>query len=72
LNITNKIFVRQRNIYAKAMKANRLHIGVVLSELSKDFIDEDLMKEAKIRSLGIESTVLAHYVILRSEFHSNL
>ncbi len=54
------------------MKANRLHIGIVLSELSNDFIDEDLMKEAKIRSLGIESTVLAHYVILRSEFHSNL
>tara|TARA_X000000368_G_scaffold396890_1_gene365522 strand:+ start:153 stop:317 length:165 start_codon:yes stop_codon:yes gene_type:complete len=54
------------------MKANRLHIGVVLSELSNDFIDEDLMKEAKIRCLGIKSTVLAHYIILRSEFHSNL
>ena len=54
------------------MKANRLHIGVVLSELSKDYIDEDLMKEAKIRNIGIESTVLAHYVILRAEFHSNL
>tara|TARA_B100000579_G_scaffold155411_1_gene126437 strand:- start:588 stop:752 length:165 start_codon:yes stop_codon:yes gene_type:complete len=54
------------------MKANRLHIGVVLSELSIDFIDEDLMEEAKIRSSGIESTVLAHYIILRSEFHSNL
>ena len=54
------------------MKANRLHIGVVLSELSNDCIDEELMKEAIIRSLGIESTVLAHYLILRSEFHSNL
>ena len=53
------------------MKANRLDIGVVLAELSNDFIDEELMKEAKIRSSGIESIVLAHYVILRSEFHSN-
>ena len=54
------------------MKANRLHIGLVLSELSNDFIDKDLMKEAKIRSLGIKSTVLAHYLILRAEFHSDL
>mgnify|MGYP001281489707 CR=1 FL=1 len=54
------------------MKANRLHIGVVLSELSKGSIDEELMKEAKIKSLGIESTVLAHYLILRSEFHSSI
>ena len=54
------------------MQANRLHIGVVLSELSNDFIDEDLLKEAKIRSSGIESTVLAHYIILRAEFHSDL
>ena len=54
------------------MKANRLHLGVVLSELSNDCIDEELMKEAKIRSLGIESTVLAHYLILRAEFHSSL
>ena len=54
------------------MKANRLHIGVVLSELSNDCIDEELMKEAKIRSLGIESTILAHYLILRSEFHSSI
>ena len=54
------------------MKANRLHIGVVLSELSNDCIDEELMKEAKIRSLGIDSTVLAHYLILRSEFQSSI
>ena len=46
------------------MKANRLHIGVVLSELSNDCIDEELMKEAKIRSLGIESTVLAHLSLI--------
>ena len=50
----------------------RLNLGVVLAELSNDFIDEDLMEEAKKRSSGIESTVLAHYLILRSEFHSKL
>ena len=54
------------------MKANRLHIGVVLSEISNNCIDEDLLKEAKIRSSGIESIVLAHYLILRAEFHSDL
>ena len=54
------------------MKAYRLHIGLGLSELSNYFIYEDLMKESKIRSLGIKSTVLAHYIILSSEFHSNL
>jgi|TARA_Y100000817_G_scaffold256542_1_gene209864 hypothetical protein len=54
------------------VKANRLNLGVVLAELSNDFIDEDLMEEAKKRSSGIESTVLAHYLILRSEFHSKL
>jgi len=53
------------------MKANRFHIGIVLTELSKDFIDEELMEEAKKRSSGIESIVLAHYLILRSEFHTN-
>ena len=53
------------------MKANRFHIGIVLTELSKDFIDEELMEEAKKRSSGIESIVLAHYLILRSEFHSS-
>ena len=52
------------------MQATRVHVGIVLAELSKDFIDEGLMNEAKIRSSSIESTVLAHYVILRSEFHS--
>ena len=52
------------------MKANRLNLGVVLAEISNDFIDEELMEEAKKRSSGIESTVLAHYLILRSEFHS--
>ena len=40
------------------MKANRLNLGVVLAELSNDFIDQDLMEEAKKRSKGIESTVL--------------
>ena len=54
------------------MKANRLNLGVVLAELSNDFIDQGLMVEAKNRSKGIESTVLAHYLILRSEFHSKL
>ena len=49
------------------MKANRLNLGVVLAEISNDFIDEDLMEEAKKRS-----SVLAHYLILRSEFHSKL
>jgi|TARA_B100000131_G_scaffold1804_1_gene1925 hypothetical protein len=53
------------------MKANRLHVGVVLAELSNDFVDEELMRKAKERSSGIESTALAHYLILRSEFHSN-
>ena len=53
------------------MKANRLHVGVVLSELSNNFIDEELMRKAKKRSSEIDSTVLAHYLILRSEFHSN-
>ena len=31
------------------MKANRLNLGVVLAEISNDFIDEDLMEEAKKR-----------------------
>ena len=53
------------------MQATRLHVGIVLGELSKDFIDKGLMCEAKIRSSGIESTVLAHYVILRAEFHAD-
>ena len=53
------------------MKANRLHVGIVLTELSNSFIDEELMEEAKKRSSGIESIVLAHYLILRSEFHTN-
>ena len=53
------------------MKANRLHVGFVLAELSNDFVDEELMRKAKKRSSGIESTTLAHYLILRSEFHSN-
>jgi hypothetical protein len=30
------------------------------------------MKEAKKRSAGIESTVLAHYVILRAESHAKI
>ena len=54
------------------MKATRVHVGIVLAELSKDFIDEGLMNEAKVRSSGIESTVLAHYVMLRAEFHADL
>ena len=29
------------------MKANRLHVGVVLAELSNDFVDEELMRKAK-------------------------
>ena len=53
------------------MKANRLHVGVVLAELANDFVDEELMRKAKRRSSGIESIVLAHYLILRSEFHSS-
>ena len=32
------------------MKATRVHVGIVLAELSKDFIDKGLMNEAKIRS----------------------
>ena len=54
------------------MQATRVHVGIVLAELSKDFIDEGLMNEAKVRSSGIESTVLAHYVMLRAEFHADL
>ena len=54
------------------MQATRVHVGIVLAELSKDFIDEGLMNEAKIRSSGIDSTVLGHYVILRAEFHADL
>lgn len=49
------------------MQATRLHVGIVLAELSKNFIDEGLMKKAKKRSIGIESTVLANYIILRAE-----
>ena len=54
------------------MQATRLHVGIVLGELSQDFIDKGLMYKAKIRSSGIESTVLAHYVILRAEFLADL
>lgn len=54
------------------MKANRLNLGIVLTEISNDFIDQDLMDTAIKRSSGIESIVLAHYLILRSEYHSKL
>ena len=64
-------FCKAKEYLLKVMKANRLHVGVVLAELSNNFIDEELMRKAKKRSSEIESTVLAHYVILRSEFHSN-
>ena len=54
------------------MQATRVHVGIVLAELSKDFIDEVLMNEAKKKSAGIESTVLANYIILRAESQAKL
>ncbi|HJL96116.1 MAG TPA: hypothetical protein QF379_03885 [SAR86 cluster bacterium] len=49
------------------MNANRFHIGIVITELKDDEIKADLFEEAKKRSMGIESTVMANYIILRAE-----
>ena len=49
------------------MQANRFHLGKVIEEINKNLINPDLMKEAKLKSNGIESTVFAFYLILRSE-----
>jgi len=49
------------------MQANRFHLGKVIEEINKNLINSDLMKEAKLKSIGIESTVFAFYLILRSE-----
>ena len=49
------------------MQANRFHLGKVIEEIYQNLISSDLMKEAKLKSNGIESTVFAFYLILRSE-----
>jgi hypothetical protein len=49
------------------MQANRFHLGKVIEDINKNLINSDLMKEAKLKSNGIESTVFAFYLILRSE-----
>ena len=49
------------------MQANRFHLGKVIEEINKNLINSDLMKEAKLKSNGIESTVFPFYLILRSE-----
>jgi len=49
------------------MQANRFHLGKVIEEINQHLINSDLMKEAKLKSNGIESTVFAFYLILRSE-----
>ena len=49
------------------MQANRFHLGKVIEEINQNLIDSDLMKEAKLKSNGIESTVFAFYLIFRSE-----
>ena len=49
------------------MQANRFHLGKVIEEINKNLINSVLMKEAKLKSNGIESTVFAFYLILRSE-----
>ena len=49
------------------MQASRFHLGKVIEEINKNLINSDLMKEAKLKSNGIESTVFAFYLILRSE-----
>ena len=49
------------------MQANRFHLGKVIEEINKNLINSDLMKEAKLKSNGIESTVFVFYLILRSE-----
>ena len=49
------------------MQANRFHLGKVIEEINQNLINSDLMKEAKLKSNGIESTVFAFYLILRSE-----
>ena len=49
------------------MQANRFHLGKVIEEINQHLINSDLMKEAILKSNGIESTVFAFYLILRSE-----
>ena len=46
------------------MKANRVHVGIVLTELSNSFIDEELMEEVTDFPHGehddlVDSTTLA-------------
>ena len=45
------------------MQANRFHLGKVIEEINQNLINSDLMKEAKLKSNGIESTVFAFYLI---------
>ena len=49
------------------MQANRFHLGRAIEEINLDHIDSDLMKQAKLKSNGIERIVFAYYLILRSE-----
>ena len=49
------------------MQANRFHLGKVIEEINQNLIDSDLMKEATLKSNGIERIVFAYYLILRSE-----
>tara|TARA_Y100001970_G_scaffold6943_2_gene7979 strand:- start:37781 stop:37966 length:186 start_codon:yes stop_codon:yes gene_type:complete len=54
------------------MKATRLHIGTVISEMKKGVIDEKTLKLAKKRSKNIDRIILAFYLILRAEEISEL
>ncbi|GIR86795.1 MAG: hypothetical protein CM15mP86_02540 [Gammaproteobacteria bacterium] len=49
------------------MKANRFHFGKVIEEIDSNIIDSALMEEAKIKSKGLDQTIKAFYIILRSE-----
>jgi len=49
------------------MQANRFHLGKVIEEINQNLIDSDLMKEATLKSNGIDRIVFAYYLILRSE-----
>tara|TARA_B100001250_G_scaffold333278_1_gene298888 strand:- start:284 stop:472 length:189 start_codon:yes stop_codon:yes gene_type:complete len=49
------------------IKANRLHVGIVVAELKEDAALPDLWAKAKDQSLGIDNLVLAKYLKLRAE-----
>ena len=49
------------------IKANRFHIGIVVSELKKEGDLPDLWAKARDQSLGIDNLVLAKYLKLRAE-----